>query len=111
MNPIVWLSDGRIVTTTLRPQDVQFSSASAPDGVRVLNEIGTIPPSESFDMTLYPCDGCERDWGLRISDLTDGLGAQIHRVLSNQRVLLFDNPSWYGGRDGFYCMGCSMPPR
>ena len=111
MNPIVWLSDGRIVTTTLRQQDVQFSSASAPDSVRVLNEIGAIPQSESFDIALYRCDGCERDWGLRISDLTDGLGAQIHRVLSNQRVLLFDNPSWYGGRDGFYCMGCSMPPR
>ena len=108
---IVWLDDGRIVQTTLRQQDVQLSTAMAIDSVRILDDKGYIPHDDSVNITLHLCDGCKQDWGLRKSKSPAPTEVRLYQVLTNQRLLLFGHPSWYGGRDGFYCMGCSMPPR
>ena len=79
----------------LRGTDEVGSGLCAQDGEAVEANTATIHPVR--------CDHCP-NFGPRAP--VPGTGG-----IFQQFALQRSAPPWLGGREGWYCMGCSMPPR
>ncbi len=56
------------------------------------------------DLEVHKCDGCSQSYGPRGTPSGDQGSFQ-------QYALQRGEYPWSGHRPGWYCMGCSMPPR
>lgn len=107
---VVRMADGAVVTTRLeRPGRSGRVSKTVPE-LASGAVLGHVVVSEE-DAVLEVCEGCGECWGLRGSRGQTPGGRLLRDLLGSQRLLLHGAYPWRQNRPGYYCMGCSFPPR
>ena len=98
---IVRVDDTSIAEVTLKGklEDRQGELHGPPDDLDVVTLKGKLE-----DLQVFPCDRCRTNYGPR------GAPSGAEDTFQ-QFALLHGAYPWSGNQPGWYCMGCSMPPR
>lgn len=97
---VVETAPGRLVQTTVDAVTIERGEVTG----GLSPEDGRAVEADTSAITTRSCDHCGQNFGPR--GLPDGARAAFQQFALSDAA-----PPWFGGREGWYCMSCSMPPR